>query len=59
MSRCREIHNNRAVGTPLHLKQRFGVGYHLNLVVDPARTEIVNETVRKMLPGWENKSLIV
>lgn len=41
----------RAVGTSLHLKNRYGVGYHINLVVDPQNTEKVKEKVRSMLKG--------
>src|SRR5690606_1107710 len=41
----------RAVGTSLHLKNRFGVGYHINLVVDFERAEEVKNRVSKILPG--------
>lgn len=40
----------RAVGTSLHLKNRFGVGYHINLIVENERVEEAKQRTQKLLP---------
>lgn len=43
----------RAVGTPLFLKARFGAGYQINLLTDPARVHELRALVQVHLPGAE------
>ena len=43
----------RAFGTPLFLKGRFGAGYQINLLTEPARVPELKELVAAHLPGAE------
>jgi ABC-type multidrug transport system ATPase subunit len=43
----------RANGTPLFLKSRFGAGYQINLLADPARVQELRKLVTEYLPGAE------
>ena len=43
----------RAIGSPLFLKNRFGAGYSLNVIVAPERLQELRELVLGNLPGAE------
>lgn len=41
----------RCVGTPLNLKQRFGIGYRVSLSCDSDKVDVVKRMVQRRLPG--------
>ena len=43
----------RAVGTPIHLKNRYGDGYHIHLVVDTVHSHALTTRVQQMLPNTQ------
>jgi ABC-type multidrug transport system ATPase subunit len=43
----------KCIGTSLHLKNKFGLGYRLNLTCSPENQETLKECVNRMLPGCE------
>ncbi|KAG0229733.1 ATP-binding cassette sub- A member 1 [Actinomortierella wolfii] len=43
----------RAIGNGVHLKNKFGSGYRVNLVTEPATTDKVKSVIERMIPGAE------
>jgi len=43
----------RCLGTSLHLKNKFGLGYRLNLTCLPGRQEELKQLVHNMIPNYE------
>ncbi|KAG0269989.1 ATP-binding cassette sub- A member 1 [Actinomortierella ambigua] len=43
----------RAIGNGVHLKNKFGSGYRVNLVTEPAKSDKVKSVIEKMIPGAE------
>lgn len=41
----------RAVGTSFHLKHRFGVGYHIEIIAAKGESDNVKAKIAKLLPG--------
>ncbi|KAF9183513.1 ATP-binding cassette sub- A member 1 [Haplosporangium sp. Z 11] len=41
----------RAIGNSIHLKNKFGAGYRISLVTDPANTELVKSLIEAKVPG--------
>ncbi|KAF8936514.1 hypothetical protein EDD21DRAFT_445427 [Dissophora ornata] len=41
----------RAIGNSVHLKNKFGAGYRISLVTDPANTELVKSLIESKVPG--------
>jgi ABC-type multidrug transport system ATPase subunit len=41
----------KCVGDPLHLKNRFGPGYRINVVTEVDRTEEAKKIILTMVPG--------
>jgi len=44
----------RAVGDSLHLKKRFGAGYHVNITTAPEHADHIKEFVSGVLPGMNH-----
>jgi hypothetical protein len=42
----------RTVGNSVHLKNKFGDGYHINLVTVTNKSQIGIDFVKKRLPGY-------
>jgi len=43
----------KCIGTSLHLKNKYGLGYRLNLTTEPAKSQVLKSTVAEFLPGAE------
>jgi len=43
----------RCIGTSLHLKNKFGLGYRLNVVANDGRTTALKDLINKTVPGSE------
>lgn len=41
----------RAIGNSVHLKNKFGAGYRISLVTDPANTQLVKSLIESKVPG--------
>ncbi|KAG0048815.1 ATP-binding cassette sub- A member 1 [Gryganskiella cystojenkinii] len=41
----------RAIGNSIHLKNKFGAGYRISMMTDPANTERVKGLIESMVPG--------
>ncbi|KAK3843110.1 MAG: hypothetical protein J3R72DRAFT_119764 [Linnemannia gamsii] len=41
----------RAIGNSIHLKNKFGAGYRISLMTDPANTEYVKSQIESRVPG--------
>lgn len=41
----------RAIGNSIHLKNKFGAGYRISLMTDPANTEYVKTQIESRVPG--------
>ena len=46
----------KCIGSPLHLKNRFGLGYRLNIVVAPENIEAIQEWMEKLCPNAQLSS---
>jgi ABC-type multidrug transport system ATPase subunit len=43
----------KCIGTSLHLKNKFGLGYRLNIACTPGSQDLLKKTVAEMLPNSE------
>jgi len=41
----------RAVGDSLHLKSRFGSGYHISVITSPENSQHIQASIKEILPG--------
>src|SRR5690554_77354 len=41
----------RAIGNSIHLKNKFGAGYRISMMTDPANTELVKSLIEAKVPG--------